>query len=138
MSEAPVRTTFRTGLITVAVILAGLAFAAVMLPRGFSDDLSRIGQGGNVVVLIHNKDSVQSLELMTLADAVRSDYAGKAEFLVADTSSGQGRTFVREQQAGDNLLIFFGPDGTRRGALQRVKDEQALRLAIDQAFRLTR
>ena len=138
MNEAPVRTTFRTGLITVAAILAGLAFAAALLPRGFSDDLSRIGQGGNVVVLIHNKDSVQSLDLMTLADAVRSDYAGKAEFLVADTNSGQGRAFIRGQQADGYLLLFFGPDGTRRGALQQVKDEQALRLAIDQAFGRTR
>ncbi len=138
MTEPPTRSTLRNSLITIAAILAGLAFAAAMLPRGFSDDLSKIGRGANVAVLIHNRNSVQSLELMTLVNAVRSDYAGKAEFLVADIDSDNGKAFVREQQAGDSILVFFGPDGTRRGALQRIKDEKGLRLAIDAAFGLMR
>lgn len=138
MTEPPTRSTLRNSLITIAAILAGLAFAAAMLPRGFSDDLSKIGRGANVAVLIHNRNSVQSLELMTLVNAVRSDYAGKAEFLVADIDSDNGKAFVREQQAGDSILVFFGPDGTRRGALQRIKDEKGLRLAIDTAFGLMR
>jgi hypothetical protein len=138
MSEPSTRTTLRDSLITIAAILGGLAFAAAMLPRGFSDDLSKIGRGGNVAVLVHDKNSPQSLALMTLVSAVRSDYSGKAEFLVADTDSDTGKAFVRDQQVGESILVFFGPKGTRRGAVQRIKDEQDLRLALDAAFGLTR
>ena len=134
MTEPQRRSLLRNSLVTIAAIVAGLVFAAAMLPRGFSGDLTRVGRGANVAVLIHSKNSVQSQDLMTLANAVRADYAGRAEFLVADTDSDDGKAFVREQQTGDNILIFFGPDGARRGALKRVKDEKDLRLALDQAF----
>ena len=136
MSEPRTRSSLRYSLLTVAAILAGLAFAAAMLPRGFSDDLSRIGGGANVAVLVHNRNSAQSLELMSLVNAVRSDYAGKAEFLVADIDSDSGKAFVREQRPGDSILVFFGPKGTRRGAINRIKDEKELRQALDAAFGL--
>lgn len=138
MTEPPARSTLRNSLVTIAVILAGLAFAAAMLPRGFSDDLSRIGHGVSIAVLVHDKNSTQSQALMTLMNAVRAEYAGKVEFLVADVDTQTGRAFVRGQQASDSLLLFFGPDGTRRGGAQRIKDEKDLRLAIDSAIGLRR
>lgn len=37
-----------------------------------------------------------------------------------------------------NSLITFGPNGTPRGAVQRIKGEKDLRLALDAAFGLAR
>lgn len=56
----------RTTIITLVAIVAFLVVATMLLPKGFSSDTSVIGQGSYVVVLAHNKDSVQSLTLMDL------------------------------------------------------------------------
>jgi hypothetical protein len=138
MSESTARFNMRNSLITIAAIVVGLAFAVLMLPRGFSDDLSKIGGGANVALLVHNKNGVQSQEVMDLLNAVRADYAGKVEFVVADIDADPGKAFVREQQVGDSVLVFYGPDGKRRGAVQRIKNEAELRMALDTAFDLVR
>lgn len=126
----------RSTLITVAVIAAVLAFAATLLPRGFSDDVSRIGQGRSAVVLVHDKESVLSLELMTLLNRVRSDYEDRVEFLAVDTATDGGRRFAAAQGAGDSVLVLFGPDGTRLAVIGGVRDETAMRAAIEREFGL--
>jgi len=128
----------RSSLITIGVIAALLVIAFLMLPRGFSDDLSRIGQGNNVVVLTHNKEAVQSLDLMTLMNDVRADYAGKIEFLAVDIDTEVGKAFMEHEQIGGSALLLFGPDGARRGVLVSVRDQQTLRAALDNAFGISR
>src|SRR5262245_40071363 len=83
----------RSSLITLGIIAALLVIAFMMLPKGFSDDLSRIGQGVDVVVLTHNKEAVQSQELMTLMNKIRMDYAGRIEFLAVDIDTDPGKAF---------------------------------------------
>lgn len=124
----------RSTLITVAVIVVLLAFAAMQLPQGFSDDLSRIGQGKNVVVLTHNKEAVQSANLMDLMNDIRGDYEGRVEFLAVDIGTREGEAFLRGQQVGASMLLLFGPDGERRGVLADIRNEQELRRALDKAF----
>lgn len=126
----------RSSLITVGVIATLLVIAFLMLPKGFSDDLSRIGQDANVVVLTHNKEAVQSLDLMTLMNNIRGDYAGRIEFLAVDIDTDAGRAFMEQQQIGGSALLLFDPDGVRRGVLISVRDEQTLRAALDNAFGL--
>lgn len=128
----------RSSLLTVGVIAALLFIAFLMLPKGFSDDLSRIGQGTSVVVLTHNKEAVQSLDLMTLLDRVRADYAGKIEFLAVDIDTEIGQAFMEHEQIGGSALLLFDPDGTRRGVLISVPDELTLRAALDNAFGISR
>lgn len=128
----------RSSLITVGIIAALLVIAFMMLPRGFSDDLSHIGQGGNVVVLTHNKEAVQSLDLMTLMNKVRGDYDGRIEFLAVDIDTEAGQTFMERERIGGSALLLFGPDGARRGVLVSVRDEQTLRAALDNAFGISR
>lgn len=125
-------------LITVGIIAVLLVIAFLMLPRGFSDDLSRIGQGTNVVVLTHNKEAVQSLDLMTLMNDVRADYAGQIEFLAVDIDTAPGQAFMEHEQIGGSALLLFGPDGARRGVLVSVRDQQTLRAALDNAFGINR
>ena len=136
MNRTQTGSALRTTLITIAATIAVLAFLITRLPQGFSDDLSKIGRGSNIAVLVHNKSTVRSQNLMSLLNQVRPDYAGKVEWLVADIDTESGKAFVREQQVKDSILVFFGPDGTRRGVLEGAVDENGLRVALVNAFSL--
>lgn len=134
MHHADTGSALSSRLLTVGVIVTLLVIAFLMLPKGFSDDLSRIGQGTNAVVLAHNKEAVQSLDMITLLDKVRGDYAGRIEFIVVDIDTPAGQAFMEREQVGASVLLLFDPDGTRRGMLMSVRDEQTLRAALDNAF----
>ena len=121
----------RTSLIVVFVVCAFLAVAVMLLPKGFSDDLSKIGQGSVVVVLTHDKNTVGSMQVMELLNKVRSDYAGKVDFLVVDIATREGQDFIREQGVFDVVLVLFGEDGARRGVLGGGIGEKNLRSALD-------
>ena len=108
-----------------------LAFAATLLPRGFSDDLSRIGQGRAAIVLVHNKEAVYSLELMTMLNHVRSDYEDRVEFLAVDSATDTGRRFAATHGVDDSLALLLGGDGARLAVIDNVRNENALRAAID-------
>lgn len=121
----------RTSLIVVLVIGALLAVAVMLLPKGFSDDLSKIGQGLAVVVLTHDKNSMGSTELMELLNKVRSDYPGKVEFLAVDINTMKGNAFSRQQRVGPAVVVLFSQDGTKQGVLYYGIDEQKLRSELD-------
>jgi len=66
--------------ITLAVVagICGLLFLMYsMLPKGFKDDLTLIGQGAVSVVLTHDKNLLDSVQTMELLNEVRSDYEGR-------------------------------------------------------------
>lgn len=125
---------WRSFLVSLAALGAFLALAFQLLPKGFSDDLSKIGRGAPVAVLVHDKNSVQSQHLMTLLDRVRADYAQRVDFLVADLDTQAGREFATRQQAGRGALLLFAPDGAPLRALAPNVDEAALRRALDESF----
>ena len=124
----------RTTLITLVIIVTFLAVAIVLLPKGFSSDTSIIGQGSHVVVLAHNKDSVQSLTLMDLLNTVRSEYSSRIAFRVIDMNTPQGQAFIQQQQVQPGSLLFFAPDGTRQRVISNIDDETELRASLDSIF----
>ena len=124
----------RTTLITLVIIVTFLAVAIVLLPKGFSSDTSIIGQGSYVVVLAHNKDSVQSLTLMDLLNTVRSEYSSRIAFRVIDMNTPQGQAFIQQQQVQPGSLLFFAPDGTRQRVVSNIDDETELRASLDSIF----
>lgn len=128
----------RSSLITIAVIVILLGIAVMMLPEGYNDDLSMIGQGSNIVVLVQNKGAQQSMNLLNLLNEVRSDYAGKVEFLIADSDTPEGQMFENRQQLDSSVLAFFGPDGTRLNVIGSNIDETRLREVLNNTFRLSR
>jgi hypothetical protein len=121
----------RTSLIVVLVVCALLATAVMLLPKGFSGNLSKIGQGSVVVVLTHDKNTVGSMQFMALLNKVRSDYAGKVDFLAVDIATSEGQAFIRQQGVGAAVLVMFGPDGVRRGVLGGGIAEKDLRSTLD-------
>ena len=120
----------RSGLVTMAGIVIAFAIMASLLPKGFSDDLSRIGRGTPAAVLIHNKNGVDSLNLMSRVDEVRHDFSGRLEFLIADVETDQGKLFMRQQQLGEIGLVLFAADGTRVSVVDPRLDERQLRAAL--------
>jgi thioredoxin-like negative regulator of GroEL len=127
----------RSSLITIAIVVVALAIAATQLPRGFSDDVSVIGQGKPVVVLVHNKESMLSLNLMTLLNDVRTDYRDYVKFVVVDIATDGGRSFVADHRLdGGIALVLFDAGGTIRGVLPNIEDEARLRSLLDNTFAL--
>lgn len=124
----------RSTLVTLVIIGAVLAGGVMLLPRGFSDDTSRIGQGTPVAVLTHDKNTVYSQRVMELMNRVRDDYAGRIEFLVVELESARDRTFLQQQRVSSAMLLLFSADGTRLAALNDVTEERALRAALDSAI----
>ncbi|MGD8568647.1 MAG: hypothetical protein PVJ39_11200 [Gammaproteobacteria bacterium] len=125
----------RNTLIALAAIAVFVVGAVMLLPKGFSADLSVIGQGTPVVVLAHNKDSVLSLNLMDMLNKVRGDYDGRLLFRVVDNNTPQGRAFIDQQQVNLGTLLLFAPDGTRQRVESGIRDEATLRTALDGAIR---
>ena len=97
----------RTTLITLVAIVAFLVAAIMLLPKGFSSDTSVIGQGSHVVVLAHNKESVQSLALMDLLNKVRSEYSSRIEFRVIDKNTPQGQAFSSNNKSNSAPYYFL-------------------------------
>jgi len=119
---------------TLFVILGASVFlilAFMLLPKGFSDDLSKMGQGKAAVVLIHDKGSVRSLDLMTLLNKVRSDYSGKVEFFVVDIATREGRMFRQQQNDDSIVLVLFSANGAKLAAHSYGLGEAGLRSELD-------
>lgn len=122
--------------LTLAILLGlacVLAIAVTLLPKGFKDDLSLIGQGNVSVVLTHDKNLVGSTHMMELLNTVRPDYEGRVEFLAVDTATPVGQKFVHDQRVGVVNLVIFDPQGKRQSIVNGGIDEQQLRRVLDDA-----
>lgn len=96
----------------VAALFVLLAVVAVMnLPRGYSDDLSRIGKGKAAVVLVRDKNAVQTFDLMEVMNGIRDQYAGQVEFLLTDFDTTQGRAFIAANGAARATLVLLDANG---------------------------
>ncbi|NOY73255.1 MAG: hypothetical protein GXP14_12955 [Gammaproteobacteria bacterium] len=122
------------GWVTALLIAVVIAFAINKLPRGFSEDLSVVGQGSPVVVIVHNKEDMRSQYLMTMVDEVRGDYSDRIKFRIADTSVRLGTVFSVEQQVSGATLVLFGASGQRIAALNDVDNTAMLTTELDKAF----
>lgn len=121
-------------LITLAVVIAicGVLFAAVrLMPKGFKDDLSIIGQGSVVVVLVHDKHLVGGTKMMELMNKLRPDYEGKVEFLAVDIATPIGQSFIQQQKVNAIDLVIFDSKGERKSVIKTGAGEQQLRAVLD-------
>jgi len=120
-----------TNLVIILAVCVILVTAIMLLPKGFSDDLSKIGQGSVVLVLTHDKDTVGGMLAMELLNTIRSDYEGMVDFLAVDVNTSQGHAFTRQQGVGSVVLVLFGPDGSRRDVLSAGISEKELRSVLN-------
>lgn len=127
----------QSSLVTIVIMIALLAFVISKLPQGYSNDISKIGKGTNVTVLVHNKGDVSSLNTMALLDGIRNDYSGQIEFLVMDIETPEGKIFTQQQQIYTSALVLFSPEGKRIKVLMGIKDADNLRIALEQTFHIS-
>lgn len=135
-TAAPRKKSHLTTAIMVAFSLAVLGLVFWNLPRGYSADLSQIGKGKNIMVMVHDHYLVDSTRLMENLDKLRADYAGVVEFVVADVQVAEGQAFAKTHSAGATTLLFFSPDGTPLGSVQGMQEVDTLRSTLNQVFRL--
>lgn len=121
----------RNSIIIIFAVCAVLVFAVMLLPKGFSDDLTVIGKGTPAVVLTQDKNSVKSLEWMELLNRIRSDYADRVQFLAVDFNSEEGRAFSVQQGADGSELLLFDAGGVKQAVLAPGVDERQLRSDLD-------
>ena len=126
----------RTSLITLAVIAILLVLIVAKLPKGYSDDLSKIGQGKNIVVLIHNKESTTSLTLVSYLDQVRGDYSDTLEFLMLDMQSPEGARFAQSLRLRGATLVPYLADGKRLDPIFGIENVDDLRTKLKKALPL--
>jgi hypothetical protein len=113
------------GLLILAVVTV-----AMNLPRGFSDDLSRIGKGKPAVVLVRDQNAVESMGLINLLGEVRGKYAGQVEFLLTDYDTSQGRAFIASSHAAPITLVLFDASGKQIKILTTPLTAASLEQAI--------
>lgn len=119
---------------SILLIIIGLAFSISLLPSGYSEDLSVIGSGSNVAVLVHNKEGVRSLNLMNQVDAIRDGYNRRIEFRIAESGTPQGAAFAQKHLAADATLVLFKGDGAHLKNLSNLENAKSLASALNQAF----
>lgn len=121
-------------LIVSGLLLLFVAAALMNLPRGYSDDLSRIGKGKAAIVLIRDKNAVQALDLMEVTNSIRNQYAGQIEFLLTDFDTLEGRAFITANNAERVTLVLFDAQGSRVKILHPPQSAESLRQEISLTF----
>lgn len=119
---------------TLAIIaLSGALFIALM-PRGYDTDLSRIGKGQPVAVLVHNAEYLASTELMESMNRLRGDYEPAVLFLLADLHVPPGKKFAAEHSANFDTLLLFDADGRRVASHSGDSSETAVRAFLNKYY----
>jgi len=128
----------RNSLITIAIIVVSLVFVISKLPKGYSDDVSTVGKGTNVALLLHDKNTMTSLDLMGLMDEVRDDYVNQVDFIVVniDVATPKERVFVQQQQMGNAAILLFSPAGERLKVFMDIRNVGTFRKILNDTFQL--
>jgi len=116
--------------VVIGLLLLVVAIVIMNLPRGFSDDLTRIGKGKAAVVLVRDKSAVQSFDLIEVMNGIRDQYAGKVEFLLTDFDSPEGRAFITANGAARVTVTVFDANGNKVNILYPPQTAESMQQAI--------
>lgn len=126
---APARSGKTKWIVLVLILLLGV-FAVKLLPHGYSDDLARVGKGMPTLVLIRDKNAVQSYELMDIMDSVRGQYEGKVEFLLSDYGMTETTIFMQTYQADRASLVMLDGAGKLVKVIHAPQTKESLKQEI--------
>lgn len=115
---------------SVAVTVALIGVAVMLLPRGFDTDLSRIGAGVPVVVLVHDNGSSASLALMEMLEQLRDEYS-HAHYVIADVNTPEGQGFARAHGYVPATLLVYDSRGKLVSNQHAPAETSAVRTAIE-------
>lgn len=123
-------------LLTAVVLLGVGAIAISLLPRGYSQDISLIGKGSNVVVLLQEPFTVDGQENMDAMNDLRAEYEGHVKFVVADKKLEQGQKFAELYGVNSTAFVLFAPNGEKLGVFYGEQSPDELRKKMNSAFHL--
>ncbi len=116
----------------VLVTLIGLGYLLMVgVGKPVSTDLSVIGEGKPVLVLVYENYSPRSTDALSRLQQVMDDYEPRMAFVVADLGVPQGRAFASRHQLESGQAVFLKPDGEPLQALNIPTDESDLRNRLD-------
>lgn len=98
-------------LVTAAFLLLTAVLVVKILPHGYSDDLSLTGKGRPSLVLIRDKNAVQTYELIDVMNDIRSQYEGSVDFILTDFNTAEGRRFMDTTGAPRATLVLLDGQG---------------------------
>lgn len=124
--------------VVVAFFVLLAAVAVMNLPRGYSDDLSRIGKGKAAVVLVRDKNAVQSFDLIEVMNGLRDQYAGQVEFLLTDFNTPEGRAFIAANSAARVTLVVLDANGKMANVLYPPQTTESVEQAIAGVLRVAK
>jgi len=125
----------RRFLIVAAIVAGSALFFWSQLPKqGYPTDLSRIGKGQPALVLTMNGNFMAGMEMMPVLDVVRSEFAGRAEFLVASMGLPEGQAFAQRHRTADGSVVVFDARGRPVSVLHGPRTAEELRQALQQAL----
>ena len=127
----------KTKWIVIGLLLLLVAVVVINLPRGFSDDLSRIGKGKPTAVLVRDKNAVQSFDLMEVMNGIRDQYAGQVEFLLTDSDTPEGRAFITANGAARVTLVLLDAEGKLIKVLYPPQTAESLRQELAAVLKVT-
>ena len=70
-----------------------------------------------------------------MVDSLKSEYAEKIQFIVANLNSREGRLFAEYYNVGRVTLLFFNPDGKKIFYISNELDSQKLRNIFNRVFK---
>jgi hypothetical protein len=95
----------------VSLGLIGWVMWTFLGVKPISKDLSVIGQGTPVVVLVYESYAPAGMDAMERLNQVRSDYEPEIKFRVAHLGTPEGDVFVRRHEAFDGVMVLFDAAG---------------------------
>jgi hypothetical protein len=119
-------------IILLVAVLAIIAYAFTLLPRGYDTDVSRVGQGHPAAVLVHDHGIVQSMELMAALDAVRDEFESEMLLIVANPYHPDGEAFVEVHGLPPVALVRFDADGRLTHRFIGTPDPESVRRFLAQ------
>jgi hypothetical protein len=123
--------------LAVAFFIVLAAVAVMNLPRGFSDDLSRIGKGKPSIVFIRDKNAVQTFGILEAMNGIRDQYAGQVEFLLTDSNTRQGQAFMAANDAPRVTLVLLDAGGKKVNVIYPPQSAESLQQEIDGLLKAT-
>jgi len=118
----------------VLLVAALVGYLISATPRGFSTDLSKVGEGKTSIVAVHDVNIIASTALMDVLQRVHDRFEGHARFLVADVNTRDGRAFAERHGAGPGTLLVIDSGGSLVARSHVALDETTVITFIEGAL----
>jgi thioredoxin-like negative regulator of GroEL len=120
-------------ILTLLAVLVGIGYVVTLLAvRPMSTDLSVVGQGKPVLVLVYENHSPSSIDALDRLKQVRTDYEARLAFVVADQGTPDGQAFAGRYGLSQTHAMLLRSNGEPVVVMTIPMAEQDLRSRLDQ------